>query len=108
MKFLTVFTLRIKHRYYADTRCRDLQIEPTGATERFLKDQRCIVKLLPDGNPSAYASRRQRSSANLHAWERDTYFSTQARAPEFSIVYRNGGNHEQVGAAIHEQGSEVE
>jgi len=49
MKFLTVFTLRIKHLYYADTRCRDLQIEPTGVTERFLKDQRCIMKLLPDG-----------------------------------------------------------
>jgi len=49
MKFLTVFTLRIKHLYYADTRCRDLQIEPTVVTERFLKDQRCIMKLLPDG-----------------------------------------------------------
>jgi hypothetical protein len=49
MKFLTVFTLRIKHPYYADTRCRDLQIEPTARTERFLQNQRCIMKLLPDG-----------------------------------------------------------
>jgi hypothetical protein len=49
MKFLTVFTLRIKHPYYADTRCRDLQIEPTAGTERFLQNQRCIMKLLPDG-----------------------------------------------------------
>jgi hypothetical protein len=49
MKFLTLFTVRIKHLYYADTRCRDFQIEPTARTERFLKDQRCIMKLLPDG-----------------------------------------------------------
>jgi hypothetical protein len=49
MKFLTVFTLRIKHTYYADTRCRDFQIEPTAETERFLQNQRCIMKPLPDG-----------------------------------------------------------
>jgi hypothetical protein len=49
MKFLAVFTLRLKHRYYADNRCRDLQIEPTARTERFLKNQRCIMKPLPDG-----------------------------------------------------------
>ena len=49
MKFLTVFTLRIKNTYYADTRCRDFQIEPTANTERFLQNQRCIMKPLPDG-----------------------------------------------------------
>jgi hypothetical protein len=49
MKFLTIFALRIKHLYYADNRCRDLQIKPTAGTERFLKNQRCIMKPLPDG-----------------------------------------------------------
>jgi hypothetical protein len=49
MKFLTLFALRIKHTYYADTRCRDFQIEPTAETERFLQNQRCTMKPLPDG-----------------------------------------------------------
>jgi hypothetical protein len=49
MKFLTVFILRVKHTYYTDSRCPDFQIEPTAKTERFLQNQRCIMKLLPDG-----------------------------------------------------------
>ena len=49
MKFLTLFTLRIRHTYYADARCRDFQIQPTAGTERFLRNLRYILKPLPDG-----------------------------------------------------------
>jgi hypothetical protein len=49
MKYRAVFTLHMKHLFYADNRCRSFQFEPTIPTQRLLKNYRCILKMLPDG-----------------------------------------------------------
>ncbi|MFC1603763.1 hypothetical protein ACFL5F_01930 [Planctomycetota bacterium] len=49
MKFLPVFTLRVTHPYYADGRCPDFSMEPNPATEKLLKNHRCVLKSFPDG-----------------------------------------------------------
>src|ERR1700719_1116051 len=49
MKYRAVFSLRLRHLFYADNRCRNFQIEPTGHTQRLLKNHRCVLKRLPDG-----------------------------------------------------------
>ncbi|HUT46941.1 MAG TPA: hypothetical protein VMX36_11695 [Sedimentisphaerales bacterium] len=49
MKFLPVFTLRVTHSYYADGRCSDFSMEPNPATDKLLKNHRCVLKSFPDG-----------------------------------------------------------
>jgi hypothetical protein len=49
MNYRALFSLRLKHWFYADNRCRDFQIEPTAHTLRLLKNYRCLLKPLPDG-----------------------------------------------------------
>lgn len=48
MKYRAVFSLRLRHLFYADNRCRDFQIEPAVFTQRLLKNYRCVLKPLPD------------------------------------------------------------
>jgi hypothetical protein len=49
MKYRAVFSLRLRHLFYTDNRCRDFQIEPAVYTQRLLKNYRCVLKPLPDG-----------------------------------------------------------
>jgi hypothetical protein len=49
MKYRAVFSLRLRHSFYANNRCRDFQIEPAVYTQRLLKNYRCVLKPLPDG-----------------------------------------------------------
>jgi hypothetical protein len=49
MKYRPVFSLRLRHLFYADNRCRDFRIEPAVYTQRLLKNYRCVLKPLPDG-----------------------------------------------------------
>jgi hypothetical protein len=49
MKYRAVFSLRLRHLFYADNRCRDFRIEPAVYTQRLLKNYRCVLKPLPDG-----------------------------------------------------------
>jgi hypothetical protein len=49
MKFMPLIRLRLQHSYYTDGRCPDFHIEPAADTEKWLKNQRCILKLLADG-----------------------------------------------------------
>jgi len=49
MKFFPVFSLQLLHAYYRDGRCLDFAIEPTLATQRLLKNHRCVLKTTPNG-----------------------------------------------------------
>lgn len=49
MKYLPLFTLELRHDYYADQRCGDFQIEPTVETQKLLGNCRCVLKSLPNG-----------------------------------------------------------
>src|ERR1700742_984662 len=49
MNYRAVFSLRLRHRFYAANRCGDFQIEPAARTQRILKNHRCVLKPLPDG-----------------------------------------------------------
>ena len=44
-----ILTFSIKHTYYTDRRCTDLQIESLPATEEIIKNFRLIVKYRPAG-----------------------------------------------------------
>lgn len=48
MKFLPLIRLHIRHSYYTDGRCPDFDIRPAADTERWLKNQRCVLKSLAD------------------------------------------------------------
>ncbi len=49
MKYLPLLELHLLHPYYADQRCLDFAIEPTPATQQLINNQRCVLKLVPDG-----------------------------------------------------------
>ncbi len=49
MKFLSLFRVQVRHGYYGDTACRDLNFEPTAETRRLLERYRLLLKELPDG-----------------------------------------------------------
>ena len=49
MKFLPIFTLRVMHTYYTDSRCPDFIIQPDKQTVRLVNKHRCVIKSLPDG-----------------------------------------------------------
>jgi hypothetical protein len=49
MKFLPLFSVHLRHPYYADGRCTDFDIEPTWPTQRLLTNTRCVLKAMPDG-----------------------------------------------------------
>ncbi len=49
MNYRAVFSLRLKHSFYANNKCGDFQIEPAAPTLRILKNHRCVLKPWPDG-----------------------------------------------------------
>ena len=49
MKFLPFLDLRLTDTYYADGRCPDFWIEPTGETQKLLKNYRGVLKPTPNG-----------------------------------------------------------
>ena len=46
--FVRAFSLYLKHDYYADGRCPDFLIEPSGDTEKLLSNLRGVLKSGPD------------------------------------------------------------
>ncbi len=49
MKYKQLFSLRLTHTYYADGRATDFVVRPTAMTSAWLRNQRCLLKPLPDG-----------------------------------------------------------
>ena len=49
MKFLPIFTLRVMHTYYKDSRCPDFIIQPDKQTVRLVSKHRCVIKPFSDG-----------------------------------------------------------
>ncbi len=49
MKYLPLITLQITHTFYTDGRCPDFEIEAAPATQRLLKNHRCVLKPVPGG-----------------------------------------------------------
>ena len=49
MRFLPLFSVHLRHPYYADGRCTDFDIAPTLPTQRLLTNMRCVLKAMPDG-----------------------------------------------------------
>ncbi len=49
MRFLPLFSVHLRHPYYANGRCTDFDIEPTLPTQRLLTNARCVLKAMPNG-----------------------------------------------------------
>lgn len=49
MKYLPLFSVNVKHDYYADGECPDFSIIPSNDTTTLLKNQRGLVKYHPSG-----------------------------------------------------------
>ena len=44
MKQIPFIELTLNHEYYADGSCTDFVIEPSPATEKLLRNHRCVLK----------------------------------------------------------------
>ena len=86
MKFLPLFRVQVRHDYYGDTACRDLNFEPTVQTQRLLERYRLLLKELPDGI-EVWAATGADAKTTLIALRRDEVFAFHlfARNPDFAL-----------------------
>ena len=85
MKFLPFLDLQVKHNYYTDGQCSDFWVEPTGATQKLLENQRCVLKTMPNGVRILIAVTEQNTEFIPLAKDVVFAFHLRLRNPDFAL-----------------------
>ena len=114
MKYVALFSVRLRHDYYPDAVCRDLAFEPSEQTRRLIRGYRLVLRELPDGIALSVPLGAD-GKGPLIALQRDEVFAFELRArnPDFALftdlrelagkadpVYTNAGLSAKDGRAL--------
>lgn len=86
MRFVPLFGARVRHDYYPNAVCRDLDFEPTAKTRRLIEGYRLRLQELPDGI-AVWAATGADSKTALIALPREEVFAfhLRVRDPDFAL-----------------------
>jgi hypothetical protein len=86
MRFVTLFTARVRHDYYPDGVCRDVSVEPTAPTRRLIDRYRLRIGELPDGIVVCTPTSPDGKTSLLSVKRNEVFaFHLRVRNPDFPL-----------------------
>ena len=86
MRFVPLFGARVRHDYYPNAVCRDLDFEPTAKTRRLIEGYRLRLQELPDGIAVWAATGADGKTARIALPRAEVFaFHLRVRNPDFAL-----------------------
>jgi len=89
MRFQPLLTLEISHSYYIDGRCPDFEIIPYPCTQQWLRNQRGVMRVLPDRVTLSVPVKAENTPLIALPKSFTLKFGLYLRNPEFALYTNN-------------------